>query len=126
MAKRKKKKDWKKFLLREGMIILGCLLIAGVVYLFLEYSYKPEFPGLPGEMPKASAYDVAEAFNSALDSYYNKKREYEEYLSQDKYLGTIYKVVTIVPYPILLTIRIVRMLKKDKKPKKRKRKPRKK
>lgn len=116
MARKKKKYDWKKLTRREVLIIVGFAILALVVWIYFETSYLPSFPGLPGELPKIDNFNAADSFEQALKDYQNKKSEYDNYLAKNKYVGRIYRAITLIPYPSFLLIRIIRWYITRKKP----------
>jgi hypothetical protein len=125
VARKKKKFDWKKISKREVMIIFGFAVLAIVVWFYFENSYLPKFPGLPGELPIIENFDAADSFDNALKDYQDKRNEYDEYLAKNKYVGKIYRAVTLIPYPSFLLIRITRWVISRRKPKKKSRAKRK-
>jgi hypothetical protein len=125
VARKKKKFDWKKIFRREGLIIFGFALLTLLVWFYFETSYLPKFPGMPGELPSVENFDAADSFEQAFKEYQNKKNEYDEYLAKNKYVGKIYRAVTLIPYPSFLLIRIIRWAISRKKQKKKSRAKRK-
>lgn len=118
MARKKKKFDWKKISKREALIIFGFAFLIFIVWLYFENSYLPKFPGLPGKLPNIENFDAVDSFENALNEYQSKKKQYDEYLSKIRYVGKIYRAVTIIPYPSFILIRLIRWIINRQKPKK--------
>jgi hypothetical protein len=118
VARKKKKYDWKKITRREIIIFISFALLALIVWVFFENSYLPKFPGLPGELPSIDNFDAVDSFEKALEEYQNKKSQYDDYLSKNKYVGKIYRAITLIPYPSFLLIRIIRWIISKRNPKK--------
>ena len=92
------------------MIIAGFALLAFTVWIYFEKTYLPKFPGFPGDIPLIENFDAVETFEYALNEYQIKKDKYDEYLKKNKYVGRIYSIVTIIPYPSFMFIRLFRRL----------------
>jgi len=117
VARKKKKYDWKKITRREILIIVGFAILALVVWFYFETSYLPNFPGFPGDLPNIDNFDAVDSFENAYKDYQNKKSDYDQYLAKNKYVGKIYRAVTLIPYPSFLFIRIIRWMVSRKKTK---------